>query len=80
MSLCENPETCPRREAGINCPLGKASEVIKIVNRLEIEGTIRWLAGEIWMGRGGGLSSVYEEKKDYHDAIKVKIIEVCKGI
>lgn len=78
MTLCDNPETYPRGRVCNKCPLGKRGQVGKIIIALENSGNISDLAGNIWLGRGGGQSSNTDQKSGYVLAVKQKTTEVCK--
>jgi len=88
MSLCENPGERPRGKVCRNCCLGKPGYVSKIVNwriaKEEIRNEINRLAGEIWLGRGGGISSNEQQIKDTVSAENIVTekltVETCKKI
>ena len=88
MSICENQETCPRGRTCRNCSLGKPGYVAKVVNwKIQDEenrSEINKLAGEIWLKRGGGISSPAQQIADTIQAenviTKKLTLEVCTKI
>ena len=80
MSLCENPDIHPRGRFCKECRLGKIPHVSKILNILNNDGAIDRLAGELWLKRGGGISTQSESDMDYNIALKRIVIKICKTL